>query len=486
MTSAFLVLPHQLFASNRRSQADHVVLVEHDLLFRQYPFHAQKLVLHRASMDHHARELEDAGLDVHHVRTDGRTTSRQALGRLLTELGVDEVRWYDVVDDWLEQDLRATVEDVGASVTVRTSPNFVTSHDDVVEQLGSGRTRMARFYTWQRRRLDVLVDDGEPVGGKWSFDTENRRKLPKGHPVPEVTWPEQDDVVADAIAFVKERFPDAPGDVDAFAWPVTRRQARSAWRRFLADRLEEFGPFEDAIVADESFLFHAAITPALNIGLLDPRELLDDVLAHAEEHEVPLASLEGFVRQLIGWREYMRGSYVTRGRRLRTANHLRHSRGLPEGWWTAETGLEPVDVVLRRVLATGYAHHIERLMVLGNALCLQRVHPDEVYEWFMAMFVDAYDWVMVPNVYAMSQFGAGPVLTTKPYVSASSYLRRMSDLPTGDWTDVWDGLFWTFVRDHREVFESSPRTTMMVRQWEGFDEGRRRSLAAAARPWISD
>lgn len=484
MRRVHLVLPHQLFAQNLDVEADAFVLVEHDLLFRQYPFHAHKLVLHRASMEHHARELAEAGKTVEWVRTDGRTTSRLAMTRVLE--GADAVTWHDVVDDWLERDLRGAAADAGVEVEVLATPNFLTSAEDVAEQFRGKRTRMAHFYAWQRRRLDALVDDGEPVGGQWSFDAENRKKLPKDHPVPATTRPDPDEVTQEAISFVRERFPDAPGDPAKFAWAVTREQASEMLDEFLEQRFHEFGPYEDAISAEHGFVFHAALTPALNIGLLDPGDVLERVVRHAERNAVPIASYEGFVRQLIGWREYMRGSYVSRGRRLRTTNALDHYRELPPGWWTAETGLEPVDTVLRRVLDTGYAHHIERLMVLGNALCLLRVHPDEVYAWFMAMFVDAYDWVMVPNVYAMSQYASGSAITTKPYVSASSYLKKMSDLPAGDWTDVWDGLFWTFVRDHRDVFESNPRSTMMVRQWDGFDDAKRRKLVAAARPWLKD
>jgi deoxyribodipyrimidine photolyase-related protein len=180
------------------------------------------------------------------------------------------------------------------------------------------------------------------------------------------------------------------------------------------------------------------------------------------DHTTPLASVEGFIRQIIGWREYMRATYRTGGRQMRTANRLANQRALADGWWDASTGLAPVDLVISRVLATGYAHHIERLMVLGNAMSLLRIHPDAVYEWFMEMFIDAYDWVMVPNVYAMSQFAAGDTITTKPYVSGSNYLRKMSDLPPGEWTPDWDGLYWTFIDDHRAVFEANHRTRMVV------------------------
>ena len=199
-------------------------------------------------------------------------------------------------------------------------------------------------------------------------------------------------------------------------------------------------------------------------------------------HEVPLAGLEGFVRQVVGWREYMRGVYVVHGRRLRTRNLLGMDRPLPQGFWDATTGLDPVDLVVRRVLDRGWCHHIERLMVLGNAMLLLRVDPDEVYTWFSAMFVDAYDWVMVPNVYAMSQFAGGELVTTKPYVSGSNYLRKMSDLPTGEWCDDWDALFWTFVRDHLDGFRSNPRSSMMARTYEGFAPAKKAALTRRAAP----
>ncbi|KQO39523.1 cryptochrome/photolyase family protein [Aeromicrobium sp. Leaf245] len=480
-----LVLPHQLFVEHLDVPAGtSFVLVEHDLLFRQYAFHAQKLVLHRASMERFAQRLESAGHDVVRVRTDGRTTSRAALARVLE--GAAAVSVFDVVDDWLEQDLDATAADVGLELEWLESPNFLTTREQVREQLGGKRPRMQHFYAWQRTRLDVLVDGDQPVGGKWSFDEENRKKLPRSVDVPDVTRPERVAEVDDAIAWVRSAFPDAPGRLESFAWPTDHAEAEAMLEEFVTERLDTFGPYEDAITTRSATVFHSVLTPALNIGLLSPAQVLGRVLDHADEHDVPLASLEGFVRQLIGWREYMRGVYVTHGRRMRTANHLAHTRSLAPGWWDATTGLDPVDLVVRRVLDDGWCHHIERLMVVGNAMSLLRIDPDEVYEWFMALFVDAYDWVMVPNVYAMSQFAAGPAITTKPYVSGSAYLRRMSDVPKGDWCEAWDGLYWTFVRDHLDVFATNPRSRMMARSYEAMDPATKAGHTRAAAPWLQD
>ena len=491
-----LVYPNQLFEEQLDAPEGTIfVLVEHDLLFRQYRFHSHKLVLHRASMQRFAERLREQGRDVEVVGSDGRTSSRAATARLLQRLAPDAVSFVDVVDDWLARDIAATLADVGHEVRdedVLESPGFLTSRADLAayaEGSGGRSMRMQHFYTWQRRRLGVLLDGDGPVGGKWSFDEDNRKKLPRDHPVPAVDLPgvtARHPAVEEAVSWVATHFPDAPGDPAGFAWPTSHDEAAAGLEEFLAERFVEFGPYEDAVSVDHPFVFHSVITPGLNVGLLSPRHVLERALEVGESSEVPLASLEGFVRQVIGWREYMRASYVRWGSRMRTRNHLEHGRPLAPGWWSAETGLAPVDLVLERVLERGYAHHIERLMVLGNAMCLLRTDPDAVYEWFMEMFVDAYDWVMVPNCYAMSQFAAGELMTTKPYVSGSAYLRRMTDIPRGEWCADWDGLYWTFVRDHLDVFTRNPRSSMIARSYEGMDPAKKSTHARRAGPWLRD
>ncbi|WP_370248193.1 cryptochrome/photolyase family protein [Nocardioides sp.] len=488
-----LVLPHQLFAEHlQAAPGTRFVLVEHDLFYRQYPFHQQKLVLHRAGLRRLATRLEEAGFEVHHVLSDAAVPTREALGTVLRDLGVGPepgaVEVYDVVDDWLARDLTATLADVGhdlVAAEVRESPNFLTTRAQIREVFGSGKApRMQHFYAWQRRRLDVLMEGEEPRGGQWSFDADNRRKLPRNHPVPDPWWPQRHAEVEAAVAWVRAEFPDNPGDADAFRWPTAPEEAEAMLADFLDHRFGEFGPYEDALSARHPFVFHSLLTPALNVGLIDPRVVLERALEVGERDDIALPSLEGFVRQVIGWREYMRATYVLHGRRMRTHNRLEHGRELPEGWWTGRTGLAPVDLAVERVLAHGYSHHIERLMVLGNAMCLLRIDPDAVYEWFMAMYVDAYDWVMVPNVYAMSQFAAGEAITTKPYVSGSNYLRKMGDLPTGEWTADWDALYWTFVRDHRDVFTRNPRSSMIARLYDKLGEDKQAAHAARAARWL--
>jgi deoxyribodipyrimidine photolyase-related protein len=497
-----LVLPHQLFDQQLGTDANTLfVLLEHDLMFRQYRFHAHKLVLHRASMDRFARRLRERGVEVVVLRSEAARTSRDQLAQLIREQQPRQVTWFDVVDDWLEQDLFAGLADGGYTMRredLLETPNFLTTRAQIDDWFANNPSRMQDFYVWQRRRLRVLLTDaGEPLGGRWSFDTENRRKLPKGYRPPTVgrfvghavlqrpgmfdldALLESDEPLAEpdvegardverAIAWVRAEFPNAPGDPQLFAWPTSGEEARRHLAEFAEERLNDFGPYEDAISTEHPFINHGLLTAALNVGLLDPRDILRAVFAAASD-ATPLASLEGFVRQIIGWREYMRATYRTHGRHMRTSNRLDHQNALGDGWWDATTGLMPVDMVISRVLATGYAHHIERLMVLGNAMSLLRIHPDDVYEWFMGLFIDAYDWVMVPNVYAMSQFAAGEEITTKPYVSGSNYLRKMSDLPPGQWTADWDSLYWAYIADHREVLRANPRMEMIVSHLDSMD-----------------
>ncbi|MGL5853274.1 MAG: cryptochrome/photolyase family protein, partial [Phycicoccus sp.] len=274
-----VVFPHQLFASLlAEPRGTRFVLVEDDLLFRHQPFHAQKLVLHRASTRLFAATLRDSGFDVDVVETDAGRRTGERLAGLLGELRPDEVRLHDPVDDWLLRDTRAAFADAGVALSpedVEETPNFVTTRPEIMRWFGAHRARMASFYQWQRQRLGVLVDGDHPVGGRWSFDTENRKKLPKGHQVPPRAPVEHVDgartAVEEAIAWAGEAFPDAPGRADTFDWPVTHDQARAGLREFVAERLAEFGPYEDAVSTRHPFVFHAAITPALNCGLLDPR-----------------------------------------------------------------------------------------------------------------------------------------------------------------------------------------------------------------------
>ena len=231
-----------------------------------------------------------------------------------------------------------------------------------------------------------------------------------------------------------------------------------------------FGVYEDAIVKENSILNHSVLSPMMNVGLITAKEVITNCLAYAKDNDVPINSVEGFVRQIIGWREFIRGVYEVKGSEERTTNFWNFKNKIPPSFYDGTTGIDPIDQTIKKLLQTGYCHHIERLMILGNFMLLCEFDPDEVYRWFMELFIDAYDWVMVTNIYGMSQFADGGLMATKPYISGSNYLMKMSNYKKGEWQSVWDGLFWRFMHTHREFFLSNPRLGMLVRMFDKMPE----------------
>jgi deoxyribodipyrimidine photolyase-related protein len=473
MDAVYLVLPHQLFEQPPIPEGiTTVLLLEEPLFFTQFSFHRAKLVYHRATMRFYAEHLRARGYQVRYLEARELEESETVENTLSELLEPSEPTIYavDPTDDWVRRKLQRAGENLRARMIFLNSPGFILSGAERRHYAdGKKRLQMADFYRMVRRSRGILMQGDSPVGGQYSYDTENRKRLPKGEPTPETPRFPDSSFVKEAKKYVDRRFPDAPGEWHSLA-PGTYAEAREALNRFLTERVERFGDYQDAVQPEEVVLFHSLLSPAINAGLLTPEEVVETTLAHAEQHEVPLNSLEGFLRQLVGWREFMLIAYEKLGPRMRSRNFFGFERPMPKAFYTGETGLKPTDEVIRRVLRYGYAHHIERLMFLGNPMLLCEIDPDEVYRWFMELFIDAYDWVMVPNVYGMSQFADGGLITTKPYVSSSNYIRKMSPYGKGNWATVWDALFWRFVEKRRGLFESNPRMKMMARHLERMGE----------------
>ena len=461
---AALVYPHQLFPDHPAiAHADLCVLIEEPLLFTQYRFHAQKLVLHLASMDCYKRLLHQQGKHVQYI--ESREIAATAdVASILSEMGVTQVQFVELNDDWLQQRLTQALDAIGIRWIQLDDPHFLTP-TTVFDEFAAGQAKLsfADFYRMQRQRLGLLLDKrGRPLGGKWSHDAANRKKLPRVIDIPRIAWPEPSPVCSAAQTEVSNRFSTAFGIAESFRYPITTEQAVAGLEDFLDHRFAQFGEYEDAIDCDEPFLFHSVLTPALNIGLLSPQQIVDAALKRADD--VPLNSLEGFIRQIVGWREYMRGVYRIHGRKQRNGNFWQHARQMPRSFYDGTTGIEPVDMVIHRVLKYAYCHHIERLMILGNFMLLCEIHPNAIYQWFMELFIDAYDWVMVPNVYGMSQNADGGLITTKPYISGSSYVLKMSRFRKGNWCPIWDALYWRFIHKHQDFFAANPRMSVMTAQ----------------------
>jgi deoxyribodipyrimidine photolyase-related protein len=467
---AAVVYPHQLFSDMSWLRGiERVYLVEDPLFFRQYPFHRQKLMLHRASMRCYADQLRKKKHDVHYVEAHELKVTGDMATRLQQD-GVTQARCIDPEDFNLDRFMQRACSRCSIEWYTSPDPNFLTPVDLFPSFVGDKKKLFfTQFYIEQRQRLGILLErGGKPAGGKWSYDTENRKKLPSKHIPPEIEWPLEDKYAIEARRYVEKFFPDALGLSGPLIYPSNAETAMQHLDRFLTQRLPAFGDYEDAISRQHRFLYHSILTPMLNIGLLSPAQILDATFKHAKS--VPLNALEGFVRQIIGWREFVRMVYRTRGVPQRTRNFWSHHRPVPKSFYDGTTGLEPVDHTIRETLRYGYCHHIERLMILGNFMLLCEFHPNAIYRWFMEMFVDAYDWVMVPNVYGMSQHADGGMMTTKPYISGSSYVLKMSDYKKGPWCDVWDALYWRFIHKHRPFFESNARMKVMTGQLDRMGE----------------
>jgi deoxyribodipyrimidine photolyase-related protein len=461
---AFLLFPHQIFKDILLlDRADTYCLIESDLYFSQYPFHQQKLIFHRSCLKYYQAFLESQGLNVRYVEAKSSDAVLKNLIKTLSSEGLSQINVFEPHDYWLKKQL---VEACQVPLFLHPSPNFLSQDPSV---LGEKKTYFqTAFYIQQRKNLNLLIDSEQnPVGGQWSFDTENRKKIPKNTFIP-APYPAQatNQYVLEAVGYVQREFPNNPGKTgapfDSSFYPCTHDEAEAALELFLQERIEQFGVYEDAIKKDENSLFHSLLSPMINVGLLHPHQILERIV----QSKAPLNSIEGFVRQIIGWREFVALLYQKIGNQQRTTNYWGFTHSMPKAFYTGETGIPPVDNAIHRLIKSGYNHHIERLMVLGNFMLLCEIHPDAVYKWFMEMYIDAYDWVMVPNVYGMSQFSDGGRMTTKPYICGSNYILKMSDYPKGDWQAVWDGLFWRFLDKQRVTFAKNPRWAMLISTWD--------------------
>lgn len=478
MSSLNLIFPNQLFEeSPLYSNGNLCVLVEHELLFNQFKFHKQKLAYHRASMQSFKTFLEDQGLEVLYVSAQESLSNTENLFQHFHQRGIQNVQAYLPTDNWLEKQLKNSSGKLNIALEYIENPLFFDEQKALDAFFTKPKKRYFHndFYVQQRKKHQILVDAAnEPVGGKWSFDADNRKKYPKNKIPPTVQWATYCSYYQEAFNYVNTNYTDNYGVLNEDClFPIDHKQSLMWFERFLTERFEEFGPYEDAIVKDESILHHSVLTPMLNTGLITPRYVIQRTIDYAIEHDIPLNSLEGFVRQIIGWREFIRGFYLHKGVESRTKNYWSFTRKIPASFYDGTTGIPILDHTIKQLLETGYNHHIERLMVLGNFMLLCEFDPDEVYKWFMEMYIDAYDWVMVPNVYGMSQFADGGLMATKPYISGSNYLMKMSNFKKGPWQESWDGLFWRFMHVHREFFTSNPRLGMLVRMFDKMPEEKR-------------
>lgn len=488
MKSAFIILPNQLFKDAQIIEKESVIfLVEESLFFKQYNFHKQKLAFHRATMRFYMDYLIEKGFDVKYIDSNDEKSDIRKLIGSLKELEISNITTYFPEDNWLEKRVRESCSQFNLDILFINNPLFINSIAEIEEYfIGSNKKfYQTDFYIFSRKRHNILIDNNKPLGGKWSFDSDNRKKYPKDKLAPELVFPKSNKYTEEAIDYVNKHFKNNLGELNANTfYPISFEESENWFNQFLIQRFEEFGDYEDAIIREELYLNHSVLTPMLNVGLLSPKYLVQSSIDYALKYDIKINSLEGFVRQILGWREFIRAVYHIKGSEERTKNFWGFKRKIPDSFYSANTRIIPIDATIEKLKTGAYCHHIERLMILGNFMLLCEFDPDEVYRWFMEFFIDSYDWVMVPNVYGMSQFADGGLMSTKPYISGSNYILKMSNYKRGDWADIWDALFWRFMNVHREFFLSNPRLGMLVRTYDKMSQEKKALLMNRAEAYL--
>ena len=485
-----LVLGDQLDATSAFFEGigddEPILLLELDAEATFVPQHQHRLVLFFAAMRHFRDELQERGLQVAYSAVDDPENAGDfagELGRWIGKLRSRRVRVREPGDWRVREAIEAACDDAGVALEVIPDDHFLCSTEEFRKwRQGRKSLVLEHFYRLLRKRDGVLMNDGEPAGGRWNFDKENRASFGKDGPpdYPDPPAHQSDAITREVITLVEARYGDHPGEASTFTLPVTRRQARYALKRFIEDRLPTFGKHQDAMAHGRAFLSHSRLSTALNLQLLHPREVIaaaED--AYAESH-APLAAVEGFVRQVLGWREFVRGVYMTEMPTYAERNALDAGGALPASYWTGETEMVCVRDAMANVLEHGYAHHIQRLMVLGLYAMLLGVDPWTVHEWHLAMYADAIDWVSLPNVLGMSQFADGGLVGTKPYTASGAYIDRMSDYcgecpfdpkkASGDDACPITTLYWDFLDRHRERLSSNHRMGFQLKNLDRKDE----------------
>ena len=500
MTRLVLVLGDQLtdtVAALRRADrsADIVVMAEVADEAAYVPHHPKKIAFCLSAMRHFAARLERDGWTVDYTRLDAEDAPRSIPAALLAaaERHATSRVLATRPGEWrLIEALDATPLDI----TQLEDDRFLASHAEF-DRWAEGRKelRMEWFYRDMRRKTGLLMDGGQPQSGQWNFDHDNRKPGPDAvdfggpmHFTPDATTEE-------VLALVENRFPGNFGRLRPFWFAVDRAQAKQALFHWIKGGLPKFGDYQDAMLADNRFLWHSVVSVYLNAGLLDPLEVCRAAEDAWRAGHAPLNAVEGFIRQIIGWREYMRGIYFREGPGYTRRNALGHQRKLPDFFWTAETDMACVRHTIEQTRDEAYAHHIQRLMVTGNFALLAGIDPHEVHEWYLAVYADACEWVEAPNVIGMSQFADGGIVGSKPYVSSGNYIDRMSDYcgacaysvktKTGQGACPFNLLYWAFLDRHRERFESNPRMANMYRTWDRMEGGKRRAILSEAEGWLA-
>ena len=488
-----VILGNQLFPIEhiKKTNVNKIFMAEDFGLTTEHKHHKLKILMFLWSMRQYKDNLVKNGYEViyHSIEDDNfKDKFEDKVLEVIKKKKITSIKFFEIEDHFFETKFNNFISENKLDYEIINNPMFLTSRLEFRDFLKSQKKliRMASFYQKIRQKMSILIDDqNKPLGGKWSYDEDNRKKIPKNIDIPKIPPIQEDKKFKSLKLKINSFFHDHPGSTD-YLWMPTNRQESLIWLdNFFKNKFSNFGNYEDAIISENNFLFHSAISPILNMGLLTPDEVIKKALEFSKLKSIPINSLEGFIRQIIGWREFIRGIYHNKGNEEINSNYWNHQQKLTKDWYEGTTGIDPLDDAIKDCIKFGYTHHIPRLMVICNIMNLSKIHPNEIYKWFMEMFVDSSDWVMVPNVYGMGTFADGGIFATKPYSCGSNYILKMSNYKKDDWCDIVDGLYWKFMNDNVSFFKSNPRLAILVKSLERMNTDRKELIFGKANDFIN-
>ena len=494
MNTLGIILPDQLSFNNpvlsSIDDKDFLLLYEPMSAFYEIKSHKQKIVFLISALRHFKQKITHE--NILHKKIEKKP---QSLDKYLKEIHNSNsfsVLYISKPSDFKTlKDLMYFCQSNNVELKVLEDKKFITTNKDFeIWSEGKKTTILEFYYRWLRKKHNILMtDDAKPIGDKWNLDKENRKGISKlTENIPKRKKIKNDDITIEVMIEVESIFPSSFGSLENFNWSVTHEGAKEIFKDFLDRFLPNFGSFQDAINKDNSFMFHSLLSPYLNAGLLDPMECIQEAEKRYlnPAYELPLNSVEGFIRQILGWREFIMGVYWQNMPQYKDLNFWSHGKNLSDSWYEGTTGIPPLDDAIKESIDYGYTHHINRLMIISNLMNLSGVNPNKMYQWFMEMYIDSADWVMVPNVYGMGSYADGGIFSTKPYICGSSYMLRMSNYKKGEWCDVVDGLYWRFIDKNIGFFEKNPRLSLMTRALGRLDKERKNIIFDIAEEFIAN
>jgi deoxyribodipyrimidine photolyase-related protein len=489
---AFIVLGNQLFPLNHIQdfKSCHFFMAEDYDLCTYFKFHKHKLIFYLSAMREYKDALIKNKYKCTYCKLDGQKINHKYEDKLelfINKNKIKKLKIFEIPDSFFRNRIVNFCKKKNIDLEIIQSPMFISDRALLKEYFEKNKKPfLINFYKLQRINQNILIKNNLPTGGKWSFDEDNRKKLPKNIQIPPIKLPSENKNIKDVKILIDEKFKKHPGNISGFLIPTNRETALNWLQSFFKDRFKNFGDYEDALTTESNLVFHSLLSPLLNIGLLVPSEVIQEALKYHKKNKIPLNSFEGFIRQILGWREFIKGTYDKYENQMVKGNFWNHKRKLTSSWYTGTTGIDPLDHFIKEVNACGYTHHIPRLMVISNIMNLAGIHPKEIYRWFMEMFVDSSDWVMVPNVFSMGTFSDGGIFATKPYICGSNYILKMSNFKKGEWCDIVDGLYWSFIERNMSEIKKNYRMSMMANAYKKISEERKKTIFTKANKFIKN